>query len=129
MSRTSYSLVFPEYFWLASLLLAAALPPFAFVWIRRRGKLNSDLRWTAGFILTMCVLIGSIDFWNFCVLTFGERSSRDFPGGWLRLAPLLVRAYGGIFVKWTGCVFACSCVLTMLVVAVLRTRGHGLGDR
>ena len=50
--------------------------------------------------------------WNFCVLTFSER----FPGGWLRLAPLLVRAYGGIFVMSTGFVFVCSCMLTMLVV-------------
>jgi hypothetical protein len=30
--------LFPVSLWLASLLLAAALPPFAFVWIRRRGR-------------------------------------------------------------------------------------------
>jgi hypothetical protein len=113
--------LFPEYLWLAALLLAAAVPPFAFVWIRRRGKVNSDLRWTAGTILTLCVLIGSIDFWNFCVLTFSE-------GGWFTLAASLVRAHGGAFVRSTGFVFACSCVLTMLAVVVRWTRGHGLGD-
>jgi hypothetical protein len=108
--------LFPVSLWLATLLLAAALPPFALVLIRRRGKLNSDLRWTAGTILTVCTLIGSIDFWNFCVLTF----SKEVPGGWSRLAPLLVQAYAPFFLESVGSVFAGSSVLTLFAAAVLR---------
>jgi len=111
--------LFPEYLWLATMTLLAALPPTLLALHRWNAR---PPRW---FILAVCAWLVLCTLFSAAELVGKYRAMEEagvLPERWAEILPQYVLSILPVFKKTGGAVLGCSGLLTLLVWAVIAFR-------
>jgi hypothetical protein len=110
--------IFPSYLWLATLVLAAATPPFLYARTRLRGRSAHCLARGAVIVTGLCGAFASLDLLRYWQIAHDDGVADGW--WWVQLSHAVLRMYARFFANSAAVVFLTSSCLTLLAHVVLR---------